>query len=130
MSTILVVEDHPLNRALVRDLLASRFSVVVAESAEVAEEWLRHERPDLILMDVQLPGMDGLTLTRRLKADPLTAAIPVVGLSALVLDSDVEQAYRAGCVDYIPKPITDEPLVFLERISRSLPAEDELLGTA
>jgi CheY-like chemotaxis protein len=111
-----------MNRAVVRNLLADRFSVVVAESAEIAEEWLHHERPDLILMDVQLPGMDGLTLTRRLKADPSTAGIPVVGLSARVLDSDAEQAYRAGCIDYIPKPITDEPSVFLERISRSLRA--------
>jgi CheY-like chemotaxis protein len=121
MLTVLLVEDHPLNRDVVRAVLADRFTVLVAESAEVAEALLQETRPDLILMDVQLPGMDGLTLTRRLKADPSTAAIPVVVVSARILDSDIEQGYEAGCIDYISKPITDEPNVFLERISRALP---------
>jgi CheY-like chemotaxis protein len=126
MCTILLVEDHPLNRAVFRELLAGRFAVMVAESAEIAQELLHETRPDLILMDVQLPGMDGLTLTRILKADPSTAAIPVVVLSALVLESDVKRAYQAGCIDFISKPITDEPSVFLERVSRCLPPREEL----
>ncbi len=120
MSTILLVEDHPLNRAVFRELLGHRFAVLVADSAEAAEELLHDAHPDLILMDIQLPGMDGLTLTRRLKADPATSAIPIVALSALVMESDVRRAYQAGCVDYISKPITDEPSEFLERVSRSL----------
>jgi CheY-like chemotaxis protein len=116
-----LVEDHPANRAAFRDLLAHRFTVDVAESAEAAQEVLHNHRPDLILLDVQLPGMDGLTLLRQLKADPATAAIPIVVLSGLVGESVVEQAYRAGCADYIPKPVTEEPSVFLERVARCLP---------
>jgi CheY-like chemotaxis protein len=120
MCTVLLVEDHPLNRKAFQDVLASRFVVVVAESAEKAQELLHETKPDLILMDVHLPGMDGLTLTRLLKADPATAAIPVVALSAPVRERDVERAFEAGCTDYIPKPITAEPAAFLERVARWL----------
>ena len=120
MPTILLVEDHPMNRKLVRDILEFQFTVVEAVSAEAALEQLQTLRPDLILLDIQLPGMDGLTLVRRLKADPGTAAIPVVGLSAHAMPRDIEEARTAGCSDYITKPITDDPFVFLERIARSL----------
>src|SRR5262249_11264005 len=75
-----------------------------------------------ILMDIQLPGMDGLTLTRRLKADTTTADIPIVGLSAHAMKRDIEMARQAGCVDYITKPITDDPFTFLGRIAHSLPS--------
>jgi CheY-like chemotaxis protein len=122
MATILLVEDHPMNRKLVRDILQFQFEVDEAISAEAAEEYLRTHRPDLILMDIQLPGMDGLTLTRRLKADPATADIPIVGLSAHAMRRDIEMAHEAGCVDYITKPITDDPFTFLERIAHSLTA--------
>ena len=123
MTLILVVEDHPLNRKLVRDILQFQFEVEEAVSAEDALERLKAGRaPDLILMDVQLPGMDGLALTRRLKADPATAAIPVVALSAHALPRDIQQAREAGCVDYITKPITDDPYTFLERVARAMAA--------
>jgi CheY-like chemotaxis protein len=116
MATVLLVEDHPMNRKLFRDVLGFEFEVVEAESAEVAREQLRTVKPDLILMDVQLPGIDGLTFTRELKADPRTAQIPVVAVSAHALPRDFEMARDAGCVDYITKPITDALFVFLERL--------------
>jgi CheY-like chemotaxis protein len=120
MATILLVEDHPMNRKLVRDILLFQFEVEEAVSAEGALEWLQSHRPDLILMDIQLPGMDGLTLTRRLKSDPVTADIPIVALSAHAMARDIEMAHEAGCIAYITKPITDDPFTFLERIAQSL----------
>jgi CheY-like chemotaxis protein len=122
MATILLVEDHPMNRKLIRDILLFQFEVEEATSAEAAAEYLRTHHPALILMDIQLPGMDGLTLTRRLKADPATADIPIIGLSAHAMRRDIEMAREAGCVDYITKPITDDPFTFLERIAHSLTA--------
>src|SRR5579859_7628599 len=115
MTTVLVVEDHPMNRKLFRDILEFRFDV--AESAEDARELLRDLTPDLILMDVQLPGMDGLSFTRELKADPRTAPVPVVAVSAHALAQNVEKARAVGCAEYITKPITDDPFVFLDRLS-------------
>jgi two-component system, cell cycle response regulator DivK len=120
MATILLVEDHPMNRKLVRDILLFQFDVEEAVSAEAAEEYLRANRPDLILLDIQLPGMDGLSLMRRLKANPATADIPIVALSAHAMTRDIDLARQAGCVDYITKPITDDPFTFLERIAHSL----------
>jgi CheY-like chemotaxis protein len=118
----LLVEDHPMNRKLFHDILAFQFQVVEAVSAEAALEQLQSLTPELILLDIQLPGMDGLTLVRRLKADPETAAIPVIGLSAHAMPRDIEEARAAGCVDYITKPITDDPFVFLERVARAVPS--------
>jgi two-component system cell cycle response regulator DivK len=122
MLTVLVVEDHPMNRKLLRDILEMQFDVAEAESAEQALELLKAVRPHLILMDVQLPGMDGLSLVRILKKDPNRARIPIIGVSAHAGSRDVEQARAAGCVDYITKPITDDPFAFLERITRVLPS--------
>jgi len=135
MLTVLLVEDHPLNRKLFHDILGIQFQVVEAGSAEEAEELLRSAQPDLILMDIQLPGMDGLTLLRRLKARAGTdeshlAAIPVVVISAHAMARDIEEARAAGCVDYITKPITDDPFVFLERIARALASADKPVGKA
>jgi two-component system cell cycle response regulator DivK len=121
MLTVLLVEDHAMNRKLFRDILEMQFQVIEAESAEVALEKLATVVPDLILMDMQLPGMDGLTLARTLKARPELARVPIVGLSAHAMARDAEEAKRAGCVDYITKPITDDPFLFLQRVSSSLP---------
>jgi len=128
MFTVLLVEDHPLNLKLVRDVLEIQFHVVEAWSAEMALEKLQALHPDLILMDIQLPGMDGLTLTRRLKKDPDRADIPIVALSAHATLRDRELALAAGCVDYITKPITDDPFTFLERIARALPAANGMVA--
>ena len=73
-------------------------------------------------MDIQLPGMDGISLVRQLKADPRREGIPVIAISAHAMARDIEQARAAGCVDYITKPITDDPFTFLERIARPLHA--------
>jgi CheY-like chemotaxis protein len=121
MATVLVVEDNWVNRKMCHDLLADRFEVLEAESAAAAREVLREQLPDLILMDVQLPGMDGLTFTRLLKADPVTRPIPVVGVSAHAMDTDVRRAFEAGCVDYIVKPIDID--TFADQVGRWVPAE-------
>jgi CheY-like chemotaxis protein len=120
MATVLLVEDNPMNRKLLRDVLGFEFEVVEAESAEVAREQLHTVSPDLILMDVQLPGMDGLTFTREIKADARTTDIPVVAVSAHAMPRDLELARDAGCADYITKPITDDLDVFLKRLRKSM----------
>jgi len=125
MLSVLLVEDHPMNRKLFRDILEIQFAVREAGSAEEALELLEDDIPDLILLDMQLPGMDGLSLARKLKAEPARASIPIVGLSAHAMKRDIEAAREAGCVDYITKPITDDPFTFLERISKSLPLRQE-----
>jgi len=118
MQTVLLVEDQWMNRKLFKSILELQFHVEMAESAETALDMLQTLTPDLILLDIQLPGMDGLTLLRRLKADAHLADVPVVMLSARSLRRDIELARAAGCVDYITKPITDDPLVFLQRVAR------------
>jgi two-component system cell cycle response regulator DivK len=120
--TVLLIEDHPMNRKLFRDILEIQFGVLEAETAEAALEILKTHRPDLILLDMQLPGMDGLTFARHIKQDPERAAIPIIGVSAHAMARDVEQALEAGCADYITKPITEDPFAFLERISKALPS--------
>jgi CheY-like chemotaxis protein len=103
---ILVVEDNEANQLLVRAVLELEgFSVDIAGSAPEAVERLQASTPDLILMDIQLPGQDGLSLTRQLKDDPNTADIPVVALTAHAMRGDREEAMTAGCVGYISKPI-------------------------
>jgi CheY-like chemotaxis protein len=119
VASILVVEDNWVNRKMFHDLLSDRFEVLEAETAAAAQEVLRDRLPDLILMDVQLPGMDGLTFTRLLKADPATRHIPIVGVSAHAMDADVRRARAAGCVDYLIKPIDID--TFADHVARWLP---------
>ncbi len=105
-SLILVVEDNEANQLLVQAVLELEgYQVELAGSAPEALDQLQASAPDLILMDVQLPGEDGLTLTRQLKADPATREIPVVALTAHAMAGDRELALKAGCVGYIAKPI-------------------------
>jgi CheY-like chemotaxis protein len=121
MQRVLLVEDHPLNRKLFRDILSFEFEVMEAESAEIARERLRESVPDLIVMDVQLPGIDGLTFVRELKSNPRLAQVPIVAVSAHAMPHNIEAARQAGCVEYITKPITDDPFVFLQRLTRLIP---------
>jgi CheY-like chemotaxis protein len=108
---ILVVDDNPANVKLVRFLLVKRgYDVRVAGDAREALEILGAFKPRLILMDLQLPGMDGLELTRRIKADPATAAIPVVAVTAFAMKGDEDRAREAGCDGYITKPIDTHTL--------------------
>jgi putative two-component system response regulator len=118
MFTVLLVGDQPMNRKLFRGVLERQFAVVEAGSVEDALEHLKTLQPDLILLDILSPGMDGLSLVRRLKARPATADIPVVGVSAHALPRDAEQARAAGCVDFITRPVADDPFGFLERLAR------------
>lgn len=104
--TILYVEDNPDNRTLVRRILmAEGFQVVEAESASHAVQALQSVRPDLILMDINMPDMDGYTLTGRLKRDPRMHTIPIIALTANVMKGDRERTLDAGCDGYIQKPI-------------------------
>jgi CheY-like chemotaxis protein len=108
--SILIVDDNAQNLKLARVVLASEgFDVRTASNAEEALQLLRTVTPRLILMDVQLPGMDGLELTRRLKADPATRAVRVVALTAYAMKGDDEKAFAAGCDGYT-KPIDVERL--------------------
>lgn len=103
---ILIVDDNPLNVKLVRVvLLTSGYEVRTCADAESALEALQSFRPEAILMDIQLPGMDGLELTRRLKADPETREITIIALTAYAMKGDEEKARAAGCDGYLTKPI-------------------------
>ncbi|HEY1456611.1 MAG TPA: response regulator [Candidatus Dormibacteraeota bacterium] len=103
---VLVVEDNDVNQMLVRAVLEREgYTVEMAGSSPEAMDSVRRSLPDLILMDIQLPGEDGLALTRRLKADPLTARVPIVALTAHAMEGDREQALLAGCHGFISKPI-------------------------
>jgi two-component system cell cycle response regulator len=103
---ILVVDDNPANLKLARVLLGSEgYDVRTASDAEEALALLTHFHPEVILMDIQLPGMDGLELTRRLKADPKTRGIAILALTAYAMKGDEERMLAAGCDGYMAKPI-------------------------
>jgi CheY-like chemotaxis protein len=105
-AVILIVEDNEANQLLASAVLEREgYRVEVASSSDEALDRLKSKAPDLILMDVQLPGIDGLSLTRLLKADERTASIPVVALTALAMRGDRERTLDAGCAGYISKPI-------------------------
>jgi two-component system cell cycle response regulator DivK len=108
---ILIVDDNPINLKLIRLLLSSEgYEARTANDAEEAQEVLRDFRPNLILMDVQLPGMDGLDLTRRLKSDPATRDIVIVALTAYAMKGDDRKTLEAGCDGYIAKPVDTRTL--------------------
>jgi len=110
-SLVLVVEDNEANQLLARSVLEREgYRVEVAGAADEALKLMAEQLPNLILMDVQLPGQDGLSLTRDLKADPATANIPVIALTAHAMTGDREQTIAAGCVGYIAKPIDTRTL--------------------
>ena len=121
---VLVVEDNALNMKLIRSLLQmGKYRVLEAEDAETGLALARQSRPDLILMDIQLPGMDGLAATRALKEDPGLREIPVLALTAHAMQGDELKALEAGCSGYITKPIdTRNFLKTLEPCTRE-PAE-------
>jgi len=108
---ILIVDDNPVNMKLVRVLLAGEgYNVRTATDAGEALNVLKEFHPHLILMDIQLPGIDGLELTRRLKAEPSTRDITILGLTAFAMKGDEERILAAGCDGYIPKPIDTRTL--------------------
>jgi CheY-like chemotaxis protein len=108
---ILIVDDNPTNLKLASDVLVSEgFAVEAAQDAEEARRLLEQRLPDLILMDIALPGMDGLTLTRLLKSQSRFAQTPIVALTASAMRGDEEKALAAGCAAYITKPINTRTL--------------------
>lgn len=116
---ILIVDDNATNLKLVAYLMkASGYTVDTALDAESAIEVIRMNPPDVILMDIQLPGIDGLELTRRLKADAATRDIVIVAVTAYAMNGDQAKARAAGCDDYITKPIDTRALP--EAIARHL----------
>lgn len=121
MATILIVEDNAANMKLATLLLESAgHTALCAVDAETGLTLARAGKPDLILMDLQLPGMDGLAATALLKKDPATAAIPVIALTAMAMKADREKARAAGCDVYIAKPL---------RYKELLAAIDGLIGS-
>ncbi|MGZ4553569.1 MAG: response regulator [Mycobacteriaceae bacterium] len=118
MAKVLVVEDNPANMKLTSMLLHSAGHVVLpAVDAETGLRLALAEQPDLILIDIQLPGMDGLAATAILKEDPATAAIPIIALSALAMKADKERSQTAGCDAYIVKPLRYKELyAVMERL--------------
>ncbi len=118
MRRILVVEDVELNRDLLVQLLEDEYEVLTAADGAAGVELARRERPDLILMDLSLPVVDGWEATRRLKAEEATRAIPVIALTAHAMRGDEERARTCGCDDYLTKPIDEDRL--FERLARHL----------
>ncbi len=119
MATVLIVEDNPANMTLATFLLESvGHTVLSAVDAETGLTIARAEHPDLILMDIQLPGMDGLEATGILKGDKDTQGIPVIALTALAMKGDEERIRAAGCDGYIAKPLAYKE--FLATIAEQL----------
>ena len=119
MATVLIVEDNPTNMTLAIFLLQSvGHTVLSATDAEAGLTLAREARPDLILMDIQLPGMDGLQATALLKQDAATRGIPVIALTALAMKGDEARIRAAGCDGYIAKPMRYQD--FLETVAVEL----------
>jgi two-component system cell cycle response regulator DivK len=111
MATVLIVEDNPANVKLCSLLLHNAgHSVLCALDAETGLTMARAEEPDLILMDIQLPGMDGLAATALLKQDPATSGIPIIALTAMAMKADQKKSEVAGCDAYIAKPLRYQEL--------------------
>jgi len=120
---ILVIEDQADNRQILRDLLASaKFEVIEAEDGETGLAAGAKHRPDLILMDIQLPGLDGYEATRRLKADEGLKSIPIIVVTSYALGGDADKARAAGCDAYISKPYSPRQLLAKVREYLSSPA--------
>jgi CheY-like chemotaxis protein len=120
MPTILLVEDNEMNRDMLsRRLERKGFQILIAVDGSQGVSMARSDRPDLILMDMSLPVLDGWEATRQLKADPETRSIPVIALTAHAMASDRDQALAAGCDDYDTKPIELPRL--LDKINALLP---------
>ena len=119
---ILVVEDQEDNRAILRDLLQSvGYELVEAVNGEEALSIALEHKPDLILMDIQLPVVDGYEATRRIKAEPALQGIPVIAVTSYALSGDEEKAREAGCDDYVTKPFSPRDL--LAKVQPYLPAD-------
>jgi two-component system, cell cycle response regulator DivK len=109
---VLVVEDQPDNRQIIRDMLApTDYEIIEVEDGEQALAVVAKERPDLILMDIQLPVMDGYEATRRIKADPALRSIPIIAVTSYALSGEEMKARAAGCDEYVAKPFSPRQLL-------------------
>ena len=112
MTKVLLVEDNEMNRDMLsRRLIRRGFQVVFAMDGQQGVDLARSERPDIILMDMSLPVIDGWEATRRVKADDVTRSVPVIGLTAHAMAGDREKAIEAGCDDYDTKPVELDRLI-------------------
>ncbi len=115
--TILIIDDNRLNLKLFRTILTSAgYMVMEAENAEDGLLLIKGRQPDLVLMDIQLPGMDGLAATRAIRSDPEIKDIPVIAVTSYAMQDDEKKAKEAGCNDYISKPIDQKS--FLKTINQ------------
>ncbi len=113
---IMHVEDNEYNRKIVRDLLSkNHYEVVEAQNGAAALEELARRRPDLILMDVQLPKLSGLEVTRMIRADPALAQIPIIAITSFAMSGDDRLTFDAGCNGYIAKPFRPRDLLDMIR---------------
>jgi len=118
MKKVLVVEDVGFNRELIVQLLEDKYQVIEAVNGQEGVEIAERERPELILMDLSLPVMDGWEATRRLKANGDLCSIPVIALTAHAMKGDKDKALAAGCDDYLVKPLDEDEL--MEKIAKYL----------
>ena len=117
---ILVVEDQPDSRQIIRDMVAGTdYEIAEAENGEEALAAIAKQRPDLILMDIQLPIMDGYTATRLIKTDPALRSIPIIAVTSYALAVEEKKARAAGCDDYVTKPFS--PRQLLAKIRQYMP---------
>jgi two-component system, cell cycle response regulator DivK len=117
---ILVVEDQPDSRQIIRDMVAGTdYEITEAENGEEALAAIAKQRPDLILMDIQLPIMDGYTATRLIKTDPALRSIPIIAVTSYALAVEEKKARAAGCDDYVTKPFS--PRQLLAKIRQHMP---------
>jgi CheY-like chemotaxis protein len=120
MKTIAVVEDNADNRLLLHAFLSDRYQIVEYENGRLALDGFRSQLPDLVLLDVSLPGMDGLEVLSHLRADVTFQKLPVIALTAHAMHGDRERFLKAGFNDYVAKPIVDETIL-LTAIERLIP---------
>ena len=118
MKKILIVEDVEFNRDLIVQLLEDDYEILTAADGEEGIQLAERERPDLILMDLSLPVIDGWEAARRIKASPTLKSIPIIALSAHAMIGDEEKARQSGCDDYLSKPL-DEHVLF-EKLAKFL----------
>jgi two-component system cell cycle response regulator DivK len=122
VNTILVIEDHEENRRILRDLLTSaHYEMLEAETGEDGLRLVEAHRPAVVLMDIQLPGLDGYEVTRRLKANPALRRIPIIAVTAHALSGDDAKAFEAGCDAYFAKPY--DPMALLTKIREYVPPD-------